>query len=239
VNNQPVIFSNCHDGDNQGWAISQIKLVKVKDHETKDGRFPVRDGQKFVIRSAMPGGRMLYPNEINGGQRLLRIRDFDAHVVTAYWVFDSRTNTIRSAHYRNWVITNRAGYGFRIGVWAVARKFTGEKAQGIKFYGGSRKNIRNYAGKCLDVAGGKNVHNQWVTWSNCHNGANQGWKINTIASKPSYKQPLKDGVSFYIRSNMKEGRNLFVAEHIGGNQFRTRIHNFDKRTYRTNPTLAK
>jgi len=215
-------------------------MVKVKDHETKDGRFPVRDGVKFMIRSQMSGNRMLYPNERfnSGRERLLRIRDFSAHVRTAYWTFDSRTNTIRNPYYRNWVLSNRMGYGFRIGQHATIRPYTGEKSQPIKFYGGNRKNIRNRAGKCLDVHGARNIHNRHVIWWNCHNGANQGWMIATISRKPSYRQPLRDGVKFYIRSNMSGGRNLFWHEHIGGNQFRLRIHNFDVKYYRRNWKIA-
>jgi hypothetical protein len=240
-NNQPVTFWKCHNGDNQSWVISQIKLVTVKDHETKDGKFPIRPGQKFMIRSAMSGHRMLYSNERfdSNRARRVRIRDFDAHVVTAYWVFDQRTNTIRSAHYRNWVLSNQRGYGFRIGRPAVVRAWTGEKSQPIKFYGGSRRNIRNYNGKCLDVYGGKNVHNQPVTWWNCHNGPNQGWRIMTIARKPTYRQPLRDGISFYIRSAMHTGKNLYEAEHIGGNQYRMRIRNFNIRQLRRNWRFAE
>jgi hypothetical protein len=240
ANNQPITFWNCHNGDNQAWAISQIKLVQVKDHDTKDGKFPIKDGDRFVIRSEMKTNRMLYPNEIIGGnQRILRIRDFDAHVVTAYWIFDSRTNTIRNAHYKNWVLTNKRGQGFNINQNAVIRPFTAnDKTQPIKFYGGKRQNIRNGGGKCLDVHGGVNAHNRHVIWYNCHNGANQGWRINTIANKPSYKQPLKDGNAFYIRSKMASGKNLFWHEHIGGNQFRLRIHNFNVRNYRVNWKLA-
>jgi hypothetical protein len=239
VNNQIVTWWNCHNGNNQGWVISQIKIVNVKDHETKDGRFPVKDGVKFMIRSAMRAQRMLYANErIDGRNRNVRIRDFDAHVVTAYWVFDSRTNTIRSAHYRNWVLSNRQR-NYRIGQNAVVRPWTGEKTQPIKFFGGSRRNIRNYGGKCLDVHGGADQHNRQVIWWNCHNGANQGWRINTIGGKPSYRQPLKDNIAFYIRSAMSGGRNLFWHEHIGGNQFRLRIHNFNVKWYRRNEAQAK
>jgi hypothetical protein len=240
ANNQPITFWKCHNGDNQSWAISQIKLVNIKDHETKTGRFPVKDGVKFVIRSQMKGGRMLYPNERMGStQRVLRIRDFDAHVVTAYWNFDSRTNTIRNSHYKNWVLSNRQGYAYRIGVNAVIRKLTEKgRAQSIKFYGGTRKNIRNYGGKCLDVHGGSNTHNRHVIFYNCHNGANQGWKINTIANKPAYRQPIKDGEKFYIRSAMSTNKNLMWHEHIGSNQYRLRIRNFDIKYYRLNPTKA-
>jgi hypothetical protein len=117
ANNQPVTFWTCHDGDNQAWAISQLKVIQIKevDEETK-GKFPIKDGEKFIIRSEMKNHRMLYANEpLDANQRIVRIRDFDAHVLTAYWVFDSRTNTIRSAHYRGHVLSNRNGYGFQIG----------------------------------------------------------------------------------------------------------------------------
>lgn len=241
ANNQPVTFWNCHTGENQSWAISQIKLLKVKDHETKDGRFPVRDGVKFMIRSEMPGHRMLYSNERYDSNRArrVRIRDFDAHVLTAYWVFDSRTNTIRSAHYRNWVLSNQRGYGFRIGGQANVRAWTGEKAQPIKYFGGGRRSIQNYGKKCLDVWHGVNRSNQNVVWWNCNNGKNQGWRIVTIGRKPTYRQPLRNGVSFYIRSAMSGGKNLYEAEHIGGNQYRMRIRNFNVIQYRRNWRLAE
>lgn len=241
-NNNPLTFYKCSNRDASAWAISQIKLIKVKDHETVDGRFPVRDGIKFMIRSKMGSEkRMLYAADKwdSNRARRLRIRDFDANVVTAYWVFDSRTNTIRSAHYKNWALSNERGQRYNINRQVVVRAYAREKYQQIRFYGGSRKNIRNLGGKCVDVYQGKNLHNQNVIWYNCHNGVNQGWSINTVAKKPTYRQPLRDGLSFYIRSQMHTGKNIYQAEHIGRSQYRLRIRNFDIKGYRRNDKLAQ
>jgi hypothetical protein len=38
---------------------------------------------------------------------------------------------------------------------------------------------------------------------------------------------------------MSGGKNLYQAEHIGGNQYRLRIRNFNIRTYRRNWRLAE
>ena len=107
-NNQPVTFWKCHDGDNQAWVISQLKIVKVQEKESSDGKFPVKDGKKFMIRNEMPTHKMLYAAEkLDANQRVLRIITFNAKVKTAYWVFDSRTSTIRSAFKRDMVLTNK------------------------------------------------------------------------------------------------------------------------------------
>jgi hypothetical protein len=68
--------------------------------------------------------------------------------------------------------------GFKIGVAAVIRPWKGENFQKITYHPGTLRNLRNNGGMCLDVAGGKNVNNQHLTFWTCHNGLNQGWIID-------------------------------------------------------------
>lgn len=94
--------------------------------------------------------------------------------------------------------------------------------QQINFYGGSRRNLRNNAQKCLDVVGKSDSNNRHTTFNNCHNGLNQAWYIDRRGVR-YHKYPQRDGVTFQIRTRMRSKRVLYVAEHIGSHQYRLRI----------------
>jgi hypothetical protein len=117
--------------------------------------------------------RALYWAEhIGGSQFRLRIRNNQPKENKQWFVFDRRSRTIRTFSRRNYAVSNQRGYGFRIGVAAVARQYKNEVHQRLSFYGGSRRNLRNVAQKCLDVHGGANRHRRHVIFWNCHNGLN-------------------------------------------------------------------
>jgi len=88
----------------------------------------------------------------------------------------------------------------------------------------SRRTIQMIRGKCLDVHGARNTNNRHVIFHKCHNGANQGWKIDQESWRYT-RNPLSDGVKFQIKTQMKSHRALFWKEHIGGYQYRLRIRN--------------
>jgi hypothetical protein len=93
-----------------------------------------------------------------------------------------------------------------------------------RWFNSRRKTIRNYGGKCLHARG--DSHNQVVVWYNCNTSKNQGWR--TDQTKFIYpRQPFNDGVKFQIRSRMRGGKAVFYREHIGGNRFRLRIHQWN------------
>jgi hypothetical protein len=144
----------------------------------------------------MTGGRALFWSEhIGGNQFRLRIRNNNPADSKQWFVFDSRTHTIRAWSDRNKAISNQKGQGFNKGKAAVVRPFENEVYQRMAFYQGSRQNLKNNNNKCIDVWGGANRNNQHITWWNCHNGLNQGWKIDLKGvSYPT--QPLSDGVKF-------------------------------------------
>lgn len=87
-----------------------------------------------------------------------------------------------------------------------------------------RQNVKLQAKLCLDVHGGRNVHNRFTIWYKCHNGANQAWYVDQTGFRYP-KQVYKDGVQFQIKSKMSTFRAAYWAEQIGGNQFRLRIRN--------------
>jgi hypothetical protein len=62
----------------------------------------------------------------------------------------------------------RAGEGYKLGAAAVTRKYKGDQYQKMRFYGGTKRNIRNKGNKCLDV--GRDVNNTHVYWHSCRNG---------------------------------------------------------------------
>jgi len=212
-----VIWWQCHNGANQGWYIDRVGY--------RYPPYPLGDGVKFQIKSRMPSNRALFWHEhIGSNQFRLRIRDNNPENNKQWFTFDSRTKTIRAWAKRSYVIANQQGYAFRIGVAATIRPYRNENYQRIRWYNGSRRNIRNNGQKCLDVHGGSNTHHRHVIFYNCHNGLNQAWYIDQRGvSYP--RQPWGDSVKFQIRSKMSGGRALFWHEHIGSNQFRLRIRN--------------
>ena len=149
VQNQPVIFYNCHNGLSEAWYLDQQGISYPKQ--------PLPDGRRFQIRSRMSTNRALFWREhIGSYQYQLRIRDHWPGEGKQWFFFDRRTRTIRAAEKRSYVIANRQGYGYRVGQSAVIRPYRGEIYQRIAFYGGRYRNIRNNAQKCLDVYGGRN-----------------------------------------------------------------------------------
>ena len=214
-NNQHVIFYECHNGLNQAWFIDQKGVHYPKQ--------PLKNGVKFQIRSKMAEGRALYYSEhIGNYQYQLRIRNTYPGDGKQWFVFDSRTRTIRANQMRKFAISNQLGKQFQIGASAVVRPWIGAVYQKIAYYPGTTKNLRNNGGKCLDVHGGVNAHKRNVIFWNCHNGVNQGWRIDTQGVKYP-KQPLADSVKFMIRTKMASKRALVIMEDIGGKQFALRI----------------
>jgi hypothetical protein len=143
-------------------------------------------------------------------------------------VFDKKTRTIRAMHDRNKVISTQLGGTFDHGrEWAaVVMNYDTKRAsfQRTRFFGGPAMNIRNDGEKCLEVQGRSNTHHRHVVWSasGCMKGWWQSWSIDPIPyGKPNF--PLADGVKFQLKSKMPESRALYLAEYIGGNQFRLRI----------------
>jgi hypothetical protein len=202
---------------NQAWFIDQKGAAYYKQ--------PFADGVKFQIRSNMGNSRSLFwHSHIGGNQYILRIQDHQPFNQKQWWIFDRRTKTIRPTSRRNYSISNRQGKGFKIKEYAVIRQYIKESYQRLSFFPGSRRNLRNPSGKCLDVYGGSDTNNRHVIFYFCHNGANQGWNLD---KKGVYfpRYPLKDGRKFQIKTIMKSKRALFFAEHIGSHQYRLRIQN--------------
>jgi hypothetical protein len=168
---------------------------------------------------------IVYHEDIGGKQYRLRIQNNDPYDVKQWWVFDNRTHTIRSASNRNLVIsvqvggTNPTYYSYA----AVARKFiSGDVLNQMRWYGGKYKNIRDVMERCADVNGASDSHHNHIIFHKCHNGKNQGWNIDTEGHNYP-KFPLADGAKFQIKSRMAYNRALYMAEDIGGSQYRLRI----------------
>lgn len=101
-----------------------------------------------------------------------------------------------------------------------------ESYQKLSYFPGPRRNLRNPSGKCLDVWAVKDKQHQPLTFWHCHDGANQGFTLDTKGVEfPAY--PLKDGVFFQIKTQMKSRRALRYSENLGGHQYRLRIQDND------------
>jgi len=58
VPNQPLVFDKCEDKAREGWGVSALKIVDVTSHKT-----PVHDGEKFLLRTRVKGGKLIYFSE--------------------------------------------------------------------------------------------------------------------------------------------------------------------------------
>jgi hypothetical protein len=154
-----------------------------------------------------------YHEHIGGHQYRLRIQDSKPYDVRQWWVYDFRTHTIRAASNRKMAISiqNGGNNWMHNGYVAVTKKYKGEDLQKIRWFSGSRRNIRDLGRRCLDVHGGSDSNNRHVHWWVCHNGLNQGWTVDTKGTQyPQY--PLANKVRFTIRSRMQSGKTVSVAE---------------------------
>jgi hypothetical protein len=123
-NNQHLTFWPCHNGLNQAWFLD-TRGIKYPLN-------PIRDGIKFQIKTRMAENRALFWHEaIAGGQFRLRIRNNNPANNKQWWIFSSRTHTVRAWADRRQVISNQDGQGYKIGVAAVVRPWKGVNFQGI------------------------------------------------------------------------------------------------------------
>jgi len=204
----------CTGAANQAWFYDDKKAVFPTQ--------PLVDGAKFQIKSRMLGNKALFWYEhLGSNQYNLRIRTNDPEQENQWWTFDSRTHTIRAWNKRTYAISTIHG-NLAHGQNAVLKPYTGQKNEIATWHAGSRQNVRNAGGFCLDVSGAGNNHHQVVIWHNCHTGENQGWFIDQEGAQFAHP-PIKDGEKFQIRSRMTEGRSLYFSEHIGNYQWRLRI----------------
>jgi hypothetical protein len=172
-NNRHVIFWNCHDGLNQAWSVD--KTIP----KTQFPPYPLGDGIKFQIKSRMSGNRALYWKDLIGkDQYRVRIQDNNPPDNRQWWIFDSRTHTVRAFSKRNFALSGRNGKNFDNGVDVVIRAYKGQPTQQIVWLNKSRQNVRFNNKKCLDVHGNVNTHDRHTIFYSCHNGLNQAWFVD-------------------------------------------------------------
>lgn len=131
----------------------------------------------------MAGNRAIYRAEhIGAYQYRLRFRNTNPRDNKQWFVFDSRTKSIRAWADRSKAISGQVNQRYNNGNAANVRPWKNEIYQRTAWYGGSRRNIRNLAGMCLDVHGNSNSNGRHLIWYTCHNGANQAWYIDQRTS---------------------------------------------------------
>lgn len=112
---------------NQGWSIAQInvrnKKRSVRRTRSRRGarrsrpakrlpgrqyKYPIRDGLRFVVRTKKAAVRNLalsWNENVGHGQFRLGVKPFNAKDPRVFWVFDSRTRTMRCWSHRNFVVS--------------------------------------------------------------------------------------------------------------------------------------
>jgi len=181
--------------------------------------YPKKDDEKFQFKTQMASKRALFwYDHIGSNQYRLRIRDNASYDLRQWWVFDSRTHTIRAFSDRNMVISNQEGLGWRIGGAAVVRPWKNEYYQQMLYINNQITDLR---GSCLDVWGKADTHHNYLTFWTCHNGDNQKWNIDETAEElPQY--PLRDGQRFQIKSSLLKEHVIYPLDHLGNNMYRLR-----------------
>jgi hypothetical protein len=219
-NNIHISYYKCANRMSQAWWLDQNGALYKKA--------PLADGVKFQIRTKMTGGRSLFFKEKQDNNRYqLRIQDHAPWNGKQWFTFDSRTRSIRSFEKRNFAIATQINQKMRhnqvaiIQRWGTSRHFMYQKSS---YFGGKYRNIRNPGGRCLGVETNHNSNHRRVKFYDCTNHAGMGWTLDQRGVHfPRY--PLRDGIKFQIKTQMKSGRALFYAEHIGSHQYRLRIQN--------------
>lgn len=175
---QYVTWQTCNAQDGQGWYYDEKDIEHTK--------FPVRDGVKFQIRSKQEGHRTVQINynnqKVSSHEYYVIISDHDPYFHNQWWVYDSRTHTIRSHKDRNLVLRIRIDYNlndvnnYNNGQYAVAGPYRSQLREQLQWFEGARMNLRTHDNTCLWANG--NSHYSYVQFYTCQNNLNQGWWID-------------------------------------------------------------
>lgn len=191
----------------------------------------MKNGVKFILKSAMKGRREIFWNEhLGNNEYKLRIQNSNANNQRAWFVIDSRTKTIRPSEKPDYTISNRHGHGFGRGKVAVVRPWRGEAEQMLSFFSGMHMTIRNEKGFCLTVEEGKDVANQPLIFDKCEDKAKDGWAVSAlkIVDVTTHKNPIHDGEKFLLRTKSKGGKLVYWSDKIAGDQFALRVRSLTK-----------
>lgn len=188
INEAATQFVHCNEERvYQGWTVS----AEAK----KFPKYPLADGVKFQIKTKMSGNRAIFWSEqIGGDQYDVRIRDNFPRDSKQWWVFDSRTKTIRAFSMQNFVLCIQSGMNWNQGSSVVTRVYKGDNSQWIR-WDAKKGHVKNHKKMCMDVKGGANKQNQPLIWWKCHGMINQQWYID----QEGFKYPPQlhaDGVRF-------------------------------------------
>jgi hypothetical protein len=162
-------------------SAAQIAENKLEATEADAKVQPVKNGVKFILKSAMKSRRQIFWNEhLGNNEYKLRIQNANPNNQRAWFVVDSRTRTIRPSEKPDYVISNRIGQGFGRGKQAVVRPWRGEDAQMLSFYSGMHMTIRNEKEFCLTVEKGKDASNTPLVFDKCEDKAKDGWAVSVL-----------------------------------------------------------
>lgn len=69
---------------------------------------------------------------------------------SCFWSFDKRTQSVRSYSNRNLALSLKKDEDFKNGATFVARAWSDDESQKVRFLGGKSRNIRTERDFCLD-----------------------------------------------------------------------------------------
>jgi hypothetical protein len=203
----PVKGDNMADDDGDDDDLD--KIPDVKDDDIKDPTLK----PFYIILKGKTARKLFMSKEKVGIDRIAKIKE-KPHPKNAVFMFDKRTNTIRLASERNFALGNKMGKGVKQGHPAVFRRILENKVLGDQVLKMGKKNIKNKAGKCLQV-NGKNVEMAPLTWWACNkDNALQHFEKeakNKDKSKPDFTKQR-----FLIKLLMKGQRNIYLSKEKQG-----------------------
>ena len=206
----PVKGDNMEDDDGDDDDLD--KIPDVKDDDIKDPSLK----PFYIILKGKTARKVFMSKEKVGIDRIAKIKE-KPHPKNAVFMYDKRTNTIRLASERNFALGNKMGKGVKQGHPAVFRRILENKVLGDQLVTMGKKNIKNKAGKCLQV-NGKNVEMAPLTWWACNKGnALQHFEKeakNKDKSKPDFTKQR-----FLIKLLMKGNRNIYLSKEKQGKDF--------------------
>lgn len=141
------------------------------------------------------------------------------------WVYDEKTGVIQNWKHRGWVLSIQAGRNNQRARVVVRPRQNNSPQQQWVYKSNQYSNWTPFSnnGLCIDAAQGDREGSYIHLWTH-HRGWNQRWEINYKTQRPVYKSTgMPPNKPFMIKSRMRDGRVLYYANKIAGNQYQISI----------------
>jgi hypothetical protein len=143
---KPLKAENMKGDDKEDEALDDVPDVTQDDFKDPNLK------PFFIVLSGKGNRKVFMSKQKLGIDRVAKIK-VNPPAKNSVFLFDKRTNTIRLASERNFVLSNKMGKGMKAGHEAVFRRILNSKITADQVLVMGKKNIHNKGKKCLDVNG--------------------------------------------------------------------------------------